>query len=245
MDGGEWTVEGVQGVSRRALVTGAGVRLGQAIAVGLAEAGYEVAVHHHTSPPDETLRLCQGRARAFQADLSRPEEVERLCGEALEWLGGLGLFVHAAALFFPTPTLDEAWDAWETFQNLNLKAAFLAVKHCREALKGGSAVFLADIYAERPLKGRLPYCVSKAGLIALAQGLAVDLAPDIRVNVVSPGAILPPSDAAEGYADKLASQLPLQRLGDPTDISKAVLFLANSPFITGQTLRIDGGRLLT
>lgn len=227
---------------RRALVTGAAVRVGQAVAVGLAEAGFQVAVHHHTSSAEETVQLTGGRA--FRADLGRPEEVERLCGEALEWLGGLDLLVHAAALFFPTPTLDEAWEAWETFQGVNLKAAFLLVKHCREALRGGSAVFVADIYAERPLKGRLPYCVSKAGLVALAQGLAVDLAPAIRVNVVSPGAILLPSDAPAGYEDKLTSQIPLGRLGHPADISRAVLFLADSPFVTGQVLRVDGGRLL-
>lgn len=231
-------------VMRKALVTGAAVRLGQAVAVGLAEAGFEVAVHHHSSSAAETLRRCGDRARAFRADLSRPEEVERLCGEALGWLGGLDLLVHAAALFFPTPTLDEAWEQWETFQSLNLKAAFLAVKHCREALRGGSAVFVADIYAERPLKGRLPYCVSKAGLVALARGLALELAPEVRINVVSPGAILPPADAAPGYEEKLAAQIPLGKWGHPTDISRAVLFLADSPFITGEVLHVDGGRLL-
>ncbi len=229
---------------RKALVTGGAVRIGQAVAVGLAEAGFSVAVHHHSSPADETVSLCAGRARAFRADLSRPEEVGRLCAEALDWLGGLDLLVHAAALFFPTPTLEEAWEAWETFQSVNLKAAFLLVKHCREALAGGSAVFLADIYAERPLRGRLPYCVSKAGLIALAQGLALDLAPDIRVNVVSPGAILLPTDAPPGYEERLTSQIPLKKLGDPTDIARAVLFLADSPFVTGQVLRVEGGRLL-
>jgi len=229
------------------MVTGSAVRLGQAIAVGLADACFDLALHHHSSPADETRTLCEARgarAKTLKADLGQPAEVQRLCSQALEYLGGLDLLVHAAALFFPTPTLDEAWESWETFQNLNLKAAFLAVKHCREALRGGSAVFIADIYAERPLKGRLPYCVSKAGLVALARGLALELAPETRVNVVSPGAILPPADAPPGYEEKLAAQIPLGKWGDPADIARAVVFLADSPFITGEVLRVDGGRLL-
>src|SRR5262249_21366016 len=150
-------------------------------------------------------------------------EVAGLCRQALDFLGGLDLLVNGAAAFFPTPSLTAALEAWDSFLNLNLRAALLTVMHCQAALEAsqGSVVNITDIYAQQPLRHHLPYCVSKAGLLALTRGLALDLAPRVRVNAVAPGAILLPEGAPPEAADRLTARIPLGRLGEPEDIARA------------------------
>ncbi len=224
-----------------ALVTGAGVRLGQAVAAALAREGYDLLLHVHRSGPEALA----GRVETVRADLSRREGVRELVQEALTRFGRLDLLVNNAALFWPSP-LERALDDWDRFRGLNLEAPLgLAVGLApRLRASGGAIINLADIYGERPLKGHLPYCLSKAGVIMLTRCLALELAPEVRCNAVSPGAALPPAESDPEHERRLVEKIPLARLGGAEAVARAVVFLARAEFVTGQVLQVDGGRTL-
>ncbi len=224
-----------------ALVTGAGVRLGQAVAAALAREGYDLLLHVHRSEPEALA----GRVETVRADLSRREGVRELVHEALTRYGRLDLLVNNAALFWPSP-LERALDDWDRFRGLNLEAPLgLAVGLApRLRASGGAIINLADIYGERPLKGHLPYCLSKAGVIMLTRCLALELAPEVRCNAVSPGAALPPAESDPEHERRLVEKIPLARLGGAEAVARAVVFLARAEFVTGQVLQVDGGRTL-
>ncbi|MCE7869271.1 SDR family oxidoreductase [bacterium CPR1] len=224
-----------------ALVTGAGVRLGQAVAAALAREGYDLLLHVHRSEPEALA----GRVETVRADLSRREGVRELVQEALTRFGRLDLLVNNAALFWPSP-LERALDDWDRFRGLNLEAPLgLAVGLApRLRASGGAIINLADIYGERPLKGHLPYCLSKAGVIMLTRCLALELAPEVRCNAVSPGAALPPAESDPEHERRLVEKIPLARLGGAEAVARAVVFLARAEFVTGQVLQVDGGRTL-
>jgi pteridine reductase len=158
--------------------------------------------------------------------------------------------VNNASVFYPNPMEDADGDAWDTVMGTNLRAPFFLVQACLPALRHsrGAIVNLIDIYSQRPLNDHPLYCASKAGLAALTQSWAKDLAPDVRVNGVSPGAILwPEGDAGMDPQQQQAilNKTPLQRTGEPGDIAGAIAFLlCDAPFITGQILAVDGGRSL-
>lgn len=237
-----------------ALVTGASVRLGRAIAVRLAEEGFHLALHHRRCADPElarTVRDCQERGaevETLQADLSHAEAPDRLVQGALARWGRLDLVVPSAAVFPATRDLTDARASWDDIMAVNLKAPFLLATAAADALREsrGAVVFLADIYANLPLKGFLPYSVSKAGVAMLTRGLALELAPEVRVNAVSPGYILPPPEGMDPEREAaLLRRIPLQRHGDASDIADAVAFLARAPYITGQILAVDGGRTVT
>ncbi|HEY3997886.1 MAG TPA: SDR family oxidoreductase [Candidatus Xenobia bacterium] len=215
--------------ARTALVTGGAVRVGRAIVERLRREGWRVAVHYHGSDPGEVGGV------ALQADVSIPEQVQRLCAEAIAALGGLDLLVNSAAIFGTA-----GWAGWERFRRINLEAPVLASLACAHALKArqGSIVNLVDTDLNRP--GHLAYNVSKAALVAATRSLALDLAPDVRVNAIAPGAILPPTTGGPVNT----SRIPLGHIGHPDDVAAAVLYLANAPFVTGQVLPVDGGRSL-
>lgn len=234
-----------------ALVTGAGVRLGKATAIHLARSGYNLVLHYGKSEEAvvETERACQeagAQTVLIQADLSLPEEIRRVAEEALDRYPRLDLLVNNAGIFYPTPTLEEAEQAWEQFMDVNLKAPFRFVHHLVEPLSRwrGSVVNIVDIWSRFPLEGYLPYCVSKAALASLTRCLALELAPKIRVNGVSPGAALLPSGTSPEKEDQLTRDVPLKRLGAAHSIAEAVLYLAEADFVTGQILEVDGGRTL-
>jgi pteridine reductase len=236
-------------VAKIALVTGAGVRLGQAIAQQLARDGYDLALHYKDSRAEETAAFVRGQGRAaelFQADLSRREAPAGLAAEVLEKMGGVDLLVNSAALFYPSHTLAEAEEHWDGLLDLNLRAPFLLVRHLESSLRArqGCVINIVDIYAHRPLAGFLPYCVSKGALWSLTQSLALQLAPEVRVNAVAPGAALPPAGAPPEVAQQLAKPIPLQRIGSAEDIAQACSYLAAAPFVTGQMIDVDGGRSL-
>lgn len=233
----------------RALVTGAGVRIGRAIAVCLARRGYDLVLHHHSSQEavQETARLCseQGAStRLVRADLGNAEALERACGELSEHWSKLELLVNNAALFYPTPDLDSAEREWDHFADVNLKAPFRMVRHLYPLLASacGCVVNIVDIWGVRPLRGYLPYCVAKAGLAALTRGLALELAPRVRVNGVAPGAAMLAAGATPDTERRLVARIPLGRLGSPEDVAEAVAYLAEAPYVTGQILTVDGGR---
>ncbi len=238
-------------MNKVALVTGSGIRLGKAIALQLARQGYDLALHYRGSqqPAQDTLEQVEAlgrRGALFQADLSQADQVESMCKAVLESFSRVDALINSAAIFYPTPSLQESLQHWDEFLNLNLKAPLLTTLHLENTLRHhqGCIVNIVDIYAQRPLARHLPYCVSKGGLWTLTQSLALQLAPEVRVNAVSPGAALPPAGAPPEAAEKLATPIPLQRIGCAEDIAEAVGYLVSAPFVTGQMLCVDGGRTL-
>ena len=235
---------------KRACVTGAGVRLGKAAALRLAQNGYQLILHYHSSqePAEDTLKRCREfgvEAELFQADLGQEEEVKKLAEFASSRFGGLELLVNNAAIFYPTRRTEEMVEHWDRFQDLNVKAQFLTSAYCRPALAAsgnGCIINIIDIYARYPLKGYLPYCVAKAGLEAFTRCAALDFAPEIRVNGVSPGAAMLPAGADPAEEPRLAAEIPLQRIGSAESIADAVAYLAEADFVSGQVLAVDGGR---
>jgi pteridine reductase len=225
----------------RALVTGAARKLGRAIALALAGAGADVAVHYRKSraEAEETAAeatLLGVRAPLVQGDQAR--EPERIVGDAVDALGGLDLLVCSAARFEKAPSESLPRAQFEAMLSANLTGPFLlmqaALPHLRK--QRGSIVTLLDLCGTTQVwQGYAHYAASKAGLAALTRLLALEWAPEVRVNGIAPGAITVDDDA-------LVKRIPLQRIGTPEDVAAAVLFLASQPFITGQILGVDGGR---
>ena len=234
------------------LITGASRRIGAAIATRLHGAGMRVAIHYRGSGAEATAlrnRLNdsrQGSAEVFQADLLDEGAPARLVAAVAEHFGGLFALVNNASTFYPTPLgeIDEA--SWKDLIGSNLKVpVFLsqaAAPHLLEAR--GGIVNIVDIHARRPLRDHHVYGAAKAGLAMLTRSLAKDLAPHIRVNGVSPGAIAWPEDGmTEDVKQSILEQVPLGRSGEPSDIANAVLFLLrDATYSTGQIIAIDGGR---
>lgn len=233
-----------------ALVTGAGRRMGRTLALSLADAGADVVLHVHTSSGRETfdaVRRRGCRAWLVQADLSRRRDVERLADEAARKTGGVDVLVHNAAIFFPTPVARLNATDWRRFQDTNVSAPFLLslLLGRRMAARGrGKILFLGDWSGRRPSPEYLAYCVSKAGVHALMRALAKALAPHVQVNEVAPGPVLVPEDYGPRRRDELRRRTPLQRLGRPHDVARAVRFLIEEgDFVTGASYVVDGGWL--
>lgn len=234
--------------SKWALVTGAGVRLGKATALKLAGSGHQVVVHYNNSagPAENTVRLIEesgGRAHLVQADLSSEAGIDKLAQEVTALTPQLNVLVNNASIFYPTNS-PEAWvEHWDTFQMVNLKSPFLLTVKLLPILREarGCVVNIVDIWARFPLRRFLPYSVAKSGLEALTRCLALELAPEVRVNGVSPGAALPPPNS-EDSMDKMLSQVPLKKYGGADSIAEAVDFLVRADYVTGQILAVDGGR---
>ncbi len=235
-----------------ALVTGAGRRVGQAIAIGLARAGCDVAVHYHgsASGAEQTARAIRGagrRAELLQADLNDPQAARGLADQAARVLKRLDVLVNSAAIMVRQPVEEVTPESWDATLDLNLRATFFvsqgAIPHLRRAK--GKIVNIADLAGLEPWPAYVPHCVSKAGVVMLTKALARALAPDIAVNAVAPGAVLLPEDWDEQSREHIRETTPLNRLGTPADVVAAVRFLlADTDFATGTVLVIDGGRLI-
>jgi pteridine reductase len=234
-----------------ALVTGAGRRVGQAIALALGAEGMRVAVHHHGAADGarrtaSALRGLGTEADTFAADLRDPDAPSRLVEGVVERFGALDLLVNSAAVMLRV-TLDRltpaAWD--ETFA-INTRAPFFLSLAAARAMgeRGGAIVNIADHLAHESWPRLVPHAVSKAALEAVTRQLAVQLAPRIRVNAVAPGAVLPPDDWPEESRKEFEDATPLRRLGSPDDVAQAVVYLASASYVTGQVLFVDGGRRL-
>jgi pteridine reductase len=234
---------------KRALVTGAGTRVGRAIAVALGAEGAHVAVHYHASR-NGAEATCQqiaalgGTGLPLQADLEDRTAARTLVENAVAALGGLDLLVASAANFDRVPfgALDDA--AWDRSLGLNLASQFALAHQAVAPLRAtrGSIVFITCSSATTPFRNYLPYVVAKGGLRQLMRTLALELAPEVRVNAVAPGTVLPPDDMPERTVQALAERVPLQRTGSAEDVAAAVVFLAKSPYVTGHELVVDGGR---
>jgi pteridine reductase len=236
---------------RVALVTGAGKRLGRAIAVGLGEAGCDVAVHYHGSADGaedtaRSIREAGRQAHVFQADLRDGAAARGLADQVAGAFGRLDVVINSAAVMVQREFASITAAEWNDALSLNLSAAFFvsqgAAPHLRKTR--GKIVNLADLAAFEVWPSYLPLNVSKAGVVMLTHGLARILAPEITVNAVAPGAVLPPDDWPAAARERLAATTPLRRLGAPEDVVRAVVFLLESDYVTGVVLPVDGGRLV-
>jgi pteridine reductase len=242
----------VELAGRVALVTGAGRRVGAAIARGLIERGMDVALHHHASGAGagELAAYAAGRGRRaepFAADLRDPAAARALPERVAERFGRLDVLVNSAAVMVREPVADVTPGSWDATMDLNLRAGFFtsqgAVPHLRRMR--GKIVNLADVAGLEPWPDYVVHCVSKAGVVMLTKALARAFAPDVTVNAVAPGAVLLPDAWDPATRRHLAETTPLQRLGDPDDVVRAVLYLLEGgDYVTGEVLVVDGGRLL-
>ncbi len=233
-----------------ALVTGAARRLGRAIALTLAAEGVDVVLHVHTSSGEDIAReiATLGRqAWIVRADLSRPAEAYRLSRGVEALAGRVDILVNSAAVFFPTPLPTLTVHTWQTVLHTNLTAPFVLSLLLGRAMRErgtGKIIQLGDWSGKRPLPGYLPYCVSKGGVLALTHVLAKALAPQVQVNAVAPGPVLPPDDYTATARRALVAHTPLKRLGQVADVARAVRFLITAgDFVTGAIYLADGGWL--
>jgi len=242
----------VQLEGKAALVTGAGTRIGQAIATGLAESGCDVAIHYHGSAEGaeataQAVRKAGRRAELLHADLSDATAARGLADQAARALQRLDVLVNSAAIMVRQPIETVTPESWDQTLNVNLRATFFvsqgAVPHLRRAK--GKIVNIADLAGLEPWPAYIPHSVSKAGVVMLTKALARALAPDIAVNAIAPGAVLMPDDWDERSREHIRDTSPLERLGTPADVVAAVRFLlAGTDYATGTVLVVDGGRLI-
>lgn len=237
-----------------ALVTGAARRVGAVIARRLHEAGYDLALHCRASRREldaliaELEQVRPGSTLALEADLADTARLPALVDATMARFGRLDALVNNASAFFPTPlgSIDDGH--WNALFDSNARGPLFLTQAAAAALRArrGAIVNLVDIYAERPLPGYSVYCMAKAALLAMTRALARELAPEIRVNGVAPGAVMWPEDG-KPYAppDDIIARTPLARAGSADDVAAAVLWLLrDAGFTTGEIIRVDGGRTL-
>lgn len=236
---------------KAAIVTGGAVRIGRAITLGLARAGYHVVINYFTSGEPARQLVCEvaalgRRAVAVQGDVSVPADVHRIVGHAQQEFGRLDLLVNNASLFESKPFAEITEAEWDRVLAVNLKGPFLMAQAAAPLLRasGGSIVNILDLSAFQPWRDFPHHAVSKAGLLHLTRVLARLLAPEVRANAVAPGPVLPPERYTEEEMERSRRATVLGRWGSPEDVARAVLFLADSPYVTGEVLVVDGGRLL-
>jgi len=233
-----------------ALVTGGAHRVGKVIALGLGQAGANVAIHYHRSAASEAtlaeLRALGVEAIAIQGDLTVVSEVERVVDEAAARWGRLDLLVNSAGIWDATPIGSVTEARWEELLSINLRSAFFASQRAAPALRAarGAIVNIADVGALRPWRNHTPYLVSKGGLLTMTEALAKDLAPEVRVNAIAPGPVLLPDDWTAEQTERAARSVLLRRLGRAEDVAQATVYLASAEYVTGVILPVDGGQRL-
>ena len=238
-------MSGARGV---VLVTGAGQRVGQAIARHLGTLGWRVAVHYGASAAGaaatvEAIRAAGGDAEAFGADLRAPDAAPGLIDAVVARFGSLDALVNSAAGMERSPIGGTSAADFDRIIALNLRAPFLLAQAASAVLRdGGTIVNIADHMADEPWPDHVVHGVSKAGVVALTRHLAAALAPRLRVNAVSPGFVLAPPGMPEAVAERFAAETPLRSLGTPEDVAQAVAYLLDAAYVTGETLHVDGGR---
>jgi len=236
-----------------AIVTGSGVRLGRAIAMGLAQSGAQLVLHYGRSAEAarDTLSAVQSAgatACLIEADLHDPcEAATRIVDAAMTEFGRVDLLVNNASIFEADSLADATQDQWERHFAINLQAPFFLSQAVASRLGSharGHIVNIADWRGQRPGGDHLIYTLTKAGLLAMTKSLAQHLAPRIQVNAIAPGAILPAADADPAEFAALAADIPLRRTGTCDDVVDALLFLLRSDFVTGEVVHVTGGQQL-
>ena len=236
------------GSSPVALVTGGGIRVGGAIALGLAEDGYDLVVNHHTSADGaaEVAAAVRGmgrRVHTVRADLSTVADTVRLARVAADRFGRLDLLVNSASPFVRGDLLAATAEEWDTVMAVNVRAPFLLVRETAGLLRAarGSVVNIVDLAAMQPWTSHPAHSVAKAGLLHLTRVMARRLAPEVRVNAIAPGHVLPPAYFDEAMTERAREEVPLGRIGTPGDVVGAVRYLVGAEYVTGEVIVVDGG----
>ncbi|WP_028775121.1 pteridine reductase [Shewanella waksmanii] len=233
-----------------ALITGAARRIGKQIATHAHQSGYNVIIHcNNNSQAAQVLAQQLNGLRAYsavveQADLSVAADLTTLIDNVASRYPALSLLVNNASVFYPTAIVQSTTDDIDSMLAVNLVAPYRLATGLKQVLasNSGCIVNLIDIHADKPLSGHGLYSISKAGLKMATLSLAQELAPNVRVNGVSPGAILWPTEGQQSQIDKVIEDIPLRHPGRAEDIADAVMFLVNASYITGQIIAVDGGR---
>ncbi|MBI3798268.1 MAG: SDR family oxidoreductase [Deltaproteobacteria bacterium] len=235
-----------------ALVTGGAKRVGKAIVTALAQRGCTIVVHYHTSQSEaeETVRelLAAGHAAiAVQADITQEADVERMIETAVARFGRIDVLVNNAAVFFRTPVETLTLHQWEQVIEVNLTGTFLCAHKIGLRMREwgwGHIINMADVAGLRPWADYIPYSVSKACVITLTQGLALELAPQVMVNAIVPGPVLFQEDTPEEVRQREINKTLVKRAGTPEEVAEVVVFVAESDYSTGSLFHVDGGRSL-
>lgn len=240
-------------MNKTAVITGAARRIGKAIARLLHSQQWNIVIHYHQSEQEayelfnEFNNIRSDSAFLHRAQLNDVKEIKNFANIVNQKWGNISALINNASSFYPTPLTEANEEQWFDLMSSNLKAPFFLSQQFSHALREqqGNIINIIDIHALKPKMNYSIYCTAKAGLWFMTKALAQELAPEIRVNGVAPGAIL----WAEGIntpneeqKSKTLNQIPLHRSGEPNDIAETVLFLINQHYITGQIIPVDGGR---
>ncbi len=232
-----------------ALVTGAGRRVGRAIAVALGARGMRVVVHYNGSREgaDETARMIAqagGHALVMQGDLTDPGASEALIERVLDECGALDALVNSAAIMLRTPVGEVGVAEWDSMFAINVRAPFFLAQRAAPALARarGSIVNIADLAAFETWPAYVPHGMTKAAIVQMTRALAHALAPEVRVNAVAPGVVMLPEGWDPEEGERLRRTTPLARLGSAEDVAQAVVYLLEAAYVTGEVIRVDGGR---
>jgi len=231
--------------TRTALVTGGARRVGAAFTRALAARGYRVAIHYRSGAADARALAADvgGGAQVYAADLAQPGAATALVAEVARDMGPLDVVVNSASNFYQVPFREVTEALWDEVLSVNLRAPFFIAQAAAGVMRdGGTIINMADLAAFETWPDYVPHGISKAGIVQLTRALARELAPGIRVNAIAPGLVLAPEDMSDAEAERYAASTPLRRNGTPADVVRALEYLIDAPFVTGDVLFVDGGR---
>ena len=241
-------------MNKTILITGAAKRIGKEIALTFKELGWNIIIHYNSSKKDADDLADQinkdnpDSAKTVQGNLDVKEDIEKILNEVGEMFPTIDLLVNNASAFYPTPIDEVSENNWEELIGSNLKGPLFLIQGLKEKLKAskGSIINITDTNLIKGVANYSIYSAAKAGLEAVTKGLARELAPEIKVNAIAPGAMLEPTDIkwTDEQRDKVIKTIPLNRMGSEKDIANTVEFLAHSEYITGQIIKVDGGKSL-
>lgn len=232
--------------NKAALITGGAIRLGKAIAITLAKAGYDIIIHYNSSagPAEETaeeIKTLGVKCQIIQTNLSDYEQVTSLIKKAKDTFSHLSLLVNSASGYTQARILETTEDIFDTQFGLNIKAPFFLAKAFKEEVNQGSIVNIIDNKSGFNQYQYAAYLLGKKSLLEFTKMAAIEFAPEVRVNAVSPGVVLPAKTRSQEYIDWRLNAIPLKKQGSPADIGSAVLFMSENEFVTGQHITVDGG----
>ena len=241
-------------MNKTILITGAAKRIGKEIALSFFKKGWDIVIHYNTSSrdaqdlADEMNTKRSNSAFIIQANLDKADEIKKLADQTISKNGHIDALINNASTFYPTPIGSFSEDSWNALMGSNLKAPLFLIQSFREELKKnkGFIINITDINVEKALVNYSIYLAAKSGLKTLTKSLAKELAPDIRVNAIAPGAILEPPNVEWTTEQKnnIINSVPMGRMGTEKDVADAAIYLSEAEYVTGQILNIDGGKSL-
>ena len=239
-------------MNKTILITGAAKRIGKEIALSFFKKGWDIVIHYNTSSrdaqdlADEMNAKRSNSAVIIQANLDKADEIKKLADQTISKNGPIDALINNASTFYPTPIGSFSEDSWNALMGSNLKAPLFLIQSFREELKKnkGFIINITDINVEKALVNYSIYLAAKSGLKTLTKSLAKELAPDIRVNAIAPGAILEPPNVEWTTEQKnnIINSVPMGRMGTEKDVADAAIYLSEAEYVTGQILNIDGGK---